>query len=339
MTKPASPRRTRPSNATKRLGLPDLPAKKRTSAEKQADDKSLADQHAAKAVKSQAAIERMGRLEKQMETDQAATIAPVKPVRPRPRPRIVKSQATADADSEANPTNGKASLIATEALNLLDRIASQPIESTNTVTAVKTKMDLREAISDVRTQQPGPTKPAGLRERLRGVNCEKPLIRCGYSLLTCSYTMRLLLTEATLFFFNLNSPTSATKNAVAGKVKNWAMLIPKSASHEKTSSRSAQSDLKNPGRLTANPSSTTGSKTLTVSDVAVPPPSESIPSAGGTDDTTVDDVQVADKSEDFIPDGTDGLVGGFGDDDQDDEMERTAALLNKKQSVYRSFQK
>ncbi|KAG6379636.1 hypothetical protein JVT61DRAFT_10154 [Boletus reticuloceps] len=100
-----SPRRTRPSNANKRVGLPDLPAKKRTSAEKQADEQRLTDQRTAKAAKTKAAIEKMGRIEQKMETDQAAAVAPVKPVRPRPRQKVGKSQGA--TNTEGSLPNGK----------------------------------------------------------------------------------------------------------------------------------------------------------------------------------------------------------------------------------------
>ena len=47
-----------------------------------------------------------------------------------------------------------------------------------------------------------------------------------------------------------------------------------------------------------------------------------------------DDALQADKPDNSMPEE---LVGGFGDDDLDNEMERTAALLNKKQSVMLSI--
>lgn len=114
---PSSPRRTRPSNATKRLGLPDLPVKKRTRAEKQADERSLADKRATKAAKAKAAIEHIGRLEQSMETNQAAAIAPVKPV----RPRLKTAKEQEAVTREAKPSNGKV-------FSIMMRCPDSPVE-------------------------------------------------------------------------------------------------------------------------------------------------------------------------------------------------------------------
>ena len=142
----------------------------------------------------------------------------------------------------------------------------------------------------------------------------------------------LLLTEATLFFLNLKS-SSSTKNVLAGRIKNWAMLV------EKATAGPKKPLPPNPKLLQPVPSvssSITGeSKTLPVSDTAGPPHMESIPSSHRTEYTVInDDALQADKPDNSMPEE---LVGGFGNDDLDDEMECTAALLNKKQSVTSSI--
>ena len=148
--------------------------------------------------------------------------------------------------------------------------------------------------------------------------------------------MMLLLTEATLFFLNLKS-SSSTKNVLAGRIKNWAMLV------EKATAGPKKPLPPNPKLLRPVPSvslSVTGeSKTFPVSDTAGPPHTESIPSSCRTEYTVInddddDDASQADKPDNSMPEE---LVGGFGDDDLDNEMERTAALLNKKQSVMSSI--
>ena len=103
----ALPRKTRASNVTKHPGLPDLPSKKRTPAEKQADEQGITNKQAAK-VKT--AVEQMGRLEQKMETAQATASASAKPVHPRPRPKVVKNRA-AD-NEEASQPDSEASLFA-----------------------------------------------------------------------------------------------------------------------------------------------------------------------------------------------------------------------------------
>ena len=58
------------------------------------------------------------------------------------------------------------------------------------------------------------------------VQCEKYTIRCIGLMFAFIYVM-LLLTEATLFFLNIDWPSS-TKNSLAGRVKNWMGLVDKS---------------------------------------------------------------------------------------------------------------
>ena len=101
-----------PSNTTKRLGLPDLPAKKSTSAKKQADEKVLTDQQAVKTVKTKKEIEQMDMLKQKMETDQAAAIAPVKTVCPHPKPvRKGKALSVKKSNPVSVKLEGKAHLI------------------------------------------------------------------------------------------------------------------------------------------------------------------------------------------------------------------------------------
>ncbi|KAF8546436.1 hypothetical protein OG21DRAFT_1491207 [Imleria badia] len=157
--------------------------------------------------------------------------------------------------------------------------------------SVKKKMPLREAINDTQTQQK--IKTVGKEQCLPtcGVSCEKPVI-------------------------------SLTKTALAGRVKNWAVTVHKSTSDVQNALQSTNSVPKK-APLPASTSAATGSssKTLAVSNVEGPPPTESIGSTGRT--------VVSDKL-DPTPDGPDDLTGSFGDD-LDDDVEREATLLNKKQ--------
>ena len=134
----------------------------------------------------------------------------------------------------------------------------------------------------------------------------------------------LLLTEATLFFLNLQ-PSSSTKSSLVGRVKNWAALVEKPTTSSK---KPLHADLPTTPQPANTVSHMTGLKTLTVSDIAGPPPTENISSTLQTEYTLVDD--------DTVPED---LVGGFGDDNLDDEVEREAALLNKKQSICHLFEK
>ena len=79
-TVPGSPRRTRPSNVNKHLGLPDAPQKKRTMAEKRNNDQLVAAARKAKQTVTRQAIEDIGDLEAKMAVEQKAATAPVKPV-------------------------------------------------------------------------------------------------------------------------------------------------------------------------------------------------------------------------------------------------------------------
>ncbi|KAG6377253.1 hypothetical protein JVT61DRAFT_1314 [Boletus reticuloceps] len=152
--------------------------------------------------------------------------------------------------------------------------------------SVKTKMALREAIDVAQTQQVAETVGKE-HQSTRGVNCDKLMI-------------------------------SSTKNALAGRIKNWAALV------EKATPSSEKPLHANPKPLqpASMVSSITGSKskTLMVSDIAGPPPTETISSAGQTEYTMVDDnTPPTDKLKD-VPE--EDLVGGFGDDLDNDEMER-----------------
>ena len=146
----------------------------------------------------------------------------------------------------------------------------------------------------------------------------------------------LLLTEVIFFFLNLKS-SSSTKNVLAGRIKNWTTLV------EKATAGPKKSLPPNPKLLRPVPSvssSVTGkSETLPVSDTAGPPHTESIPSLHRTEYTVINNNNnnntfQADKPDNSMPEE---LVGGFGNNDLDDEMERTAALLNKKQYVMLSI--
>jgi len=136
----------------------------------------------------------------------------------------------------------------------------------------------------------------------------------------------LLLMQATLFFLNIE-PSSLTKNALAGRVKNWAVLVDKSTRSIK--SKSAQNPDLVPNRKSAAFMGT--SKTLVPSNVAGPPSTEGISFTGQTEGTTFN--KTLDKIDVTTPDDTDDMVGGFSDEDLDDEMERIAALLKRKQLV------
>lgn len=65
---------------------------RRTSAQKQADDKKAADALAERAAAAQEGMERVAGIEHAMETSQVAASIPVKPVRP--RAKVVKKATT-----------------------------------------------------------------------------------------------------------------------------------------------------------------------------------------------------------------------------------------------------
>ncbi|KAG6370243.1 hypothetical protein JVT61DRAFT_10703 [Boletus reticuloceps] len=307
--KPVSPRRTRSSNVNKHVGLPDLPAKKRRSAEKRVDEQRLADQHTAKAAKTKAAIEKMGRIKQKMETDQATAVAPVKPVCLRPCQKVRKIQGATNTEGSLPNASQPTKSMKTVAMQ-----STKPLSSMNTKwhdedqaehggssnadgvaeakRSIKKKMPLCEAIDDGRTQQKMETVGKEQCLLTRGVSCKKPVI-------------------------------SSTKNALAGRVKNWVVSVHKSTSDVQKALQSMNSVPKK-APLPASTSAATGSsKTLAVSNVEGPPPTESIGSTGRT--------VVSDKL-DPTPGGPDDLTGGFGDD-LDDDVEREATLLNKKQLV------
>lgn len=79
--------RPRRDNAVRNPGLPDMPGKRRTKAEKAGDEKRLKESEAAKQKDSEEAVKRLATLE--MEAEERLATAEAnrpKPVRPRPRP-------------------------------------------------------------------------------------------------------------------------------------------------------------------------------------------------------------------------------------------------------------
>ncbi|KAN0085855.1 hypothetical protein V8E55_006989 [Tylopilus felleus] len=331
------------SNATKHLGLPDAPSKRRTPAEKHTDEESLADKQAMKAAKAKAAVEQMSRLEQKMETAQAAAIASVKPVCPCPCPKVVKGRGATNAEGsqpnasqtsegmEKVPTQGPIILRLPPSVNVnrqteddgqLERSNSadgvadgkksaktssqpnalQPSEGTEKV-APRCCIVLRLPPSAKVNQQTEDDSQAKHSHSVEGVADGKKLAKMKMVLreaigvawtqqkvcqttLAHSLTM-LLLTEATLFFLNLKS-SSSTKSSLAGKVKNWAALVEKA-----TVKKPLHGDPK-PLQPASMALSMTKLKTLTVSDIAGPPPTENISFIGQNtmvnDDSVLEDL-------------------------------------------------
>ena len=78
-----STRKTCPSNVNKRMGLLDLPQKRRTLAEKKADDELVANAQAEREATTSQALQEVGELEERMKNKQAAIkVSVTKPVRP-----------------------------------------------------------------------------------------------------------------------------------------------------------------------------------------------------------------------------------------------------------------
>jgi hypothetical protein len=79
--------RPRRNNAVQNPGLPDMPGKRRTKAEKAEDDKRLKESEATKKKDSEKAVERLAMMEIEAEERLAVSEANRPgPVRPRPRP-------------------------------------------------------------------------------------------------------------------------------------------------------------------------------------------------------------------------------------------------------------
>lgn len=84
-----STRKTHPSNVNKRLGLPDLPQKRRTPVEKKADDELLVNARVHREATANQTLQRVNDLEAKMKDDQEITMVSIaKPV----CPAIVKSK-------------------------------------------------------------------------------------------------------------------------------------------------------------------------------------------------------------------------------------------------------
>ncbi|KIJ12505.1 hypothetical protein PAXINDRAFT_14702 [Paxillus involutus ATCC 200175] len=120
----------------------------------------------------------------------------------------------------------------------------------------------------------------------------------------------LLLTEATLFFSNLACDLTRinTKDALVGQVKDWALLVDSNPT-AKMSSHMGDTSANSTVWPSASvlPSSSVSTKVTTTS-YGAPPPSPVVPTS----------------------DSDDILIGGFGDNEQEGnvEIERAATLLS-----------
>ncbi|KIK82057.1 hypothetical protein PAXRUDRAFT_14924 [Paxillus rubicundulus Ve08.2h10] len=188
MSMDVSPRHTRLKNATQHPGIPDIPAKRPTTAEKKADDQALADAEAVKEAALKQAVLHMGKMENKMAAEQRQAATPVKPVRP--HPKVVKKALKA--------VKGK---------------------GTPTPSAVETKLTVEV---DDNEEAPGVDLA---RQRVSSSTlmiCEAIKSARKHS------TTVNLAQKATLFFLNLtcNLTRSDMKNALAGCVTNWASFVP-----------------------------------------------------------------------------------------------------------------
>lgn len=85
------------SNADKHLGLPDVPKKRRSPAEKKADEQKLTDLRSEKEAAVARVIQQMGAMEGKMAGNQAAATAAAKPIRPHAKttkniPKLMKGE-------------------------------------------------------------------------------------------------------------------------------------------------------------------------------------------------------------------------------------------------------
>ncbi|KAF8834004.1 hypothetical protein BDN67DRAFT_985639 [Paxillus ammoniavirescens] len=273
MSASTSPRRTRPLNSTKRLGLPDAPVKRCTPAEKKADEQLIVDAQAAKDASFKQAVKRLGKMEDKMEVEQAEMAIPAKPVRP--CARAIKKSAG----------KGKAA-IAPEASSTPDvdlgvdsdvDVDLEPeVVVSKTTTWKKSHTLLRDAIKVARQENTakfdnGPGNPS-----------TRVIDECVHII--------------------------NTKDALVGQVKDWALLVDSNPT-AKTSSRTGDTSANSAVWPSASvpPSSSVSTKATTTS-YGAPPPSPVVPTS----------------------DSDDILVGGFGDDEQEAnvELERAATLLS-----------
>ncbi|KAH0838764.1 hypothetical protein J3R83DRAFT_7139 [Lanmaoa asiatica] len=97
LPQPSEPRRTRPSNATARPGLPDKPVPRRTSEQKRADEEQVRQTKEAKKIGKQDTYRRISTMQAQMVVDQSE--ARMDRAAIRPKPRIVRKPVTASEEN------------------------------------------------------------------------------------------------------------------------------------------------------------------------------------------------------------------------------------------------
>ncbi|KIJ10191.1 hypothetical protein PAXINDRAFT_16761 [Paxillus involutus ATCC 200175] len=240
---------TRAKNATHHTGLPDLPAKQCSKAEKAEDNKCLKDAQAAKERANEEGVQCLALVEIEAEEKTAAAAAANKPkaVRPcpcpRPRPWVVTKTTVGRSGIDA------ASHVAGNDGLLTDRLQDN----------ASTESD-PEVVSVAATQSASiPKKPVSLKEAIKEykLNHKKKQPVNG-----STAKHMFLLTESTLFFLNLALNGRASKNVAPGwPVKHWAVGVAH-ANSVAASSTSASTTHTPPPPSTTN---TTNSITLCTS--------------------------------------------------------------------------
>ncbi|KAF9237765.1 hypothetical protein BU15DRAFT_75757 [Melanogaster broomeanus] len=235
-TIPVSPRRTRAKNANTHPGdvIINTKQKRRTKAQKAADDARDQETLIEKEVAAVQGLERLAGIQMKMVADeaQAATTRP-KGVRPRPRP--IKKKVPADEDEGqpaalADDSDDPAAAYAEHSEDAADAEGDLEMESdedTGIQNGTKSKKgkravktSLKASIEQTVARLTPAIDPADvMAAEITRVDDQKgKLAECASFL----HSTMLMLTESTLFFLNLTSAfSSSQKFSLSGRVNNW----------------------------------------------------------------------------------------------------------------------
>lgn len=312
--------RTRPQNAEKHPGLPDLPGRQRRSRAQIAEDNRILQE--TRETQERVALEglqRLAAMQAGMEEAEEQSLAKrPKGVKPHARPvkkRVAPVNVTDKGKSgQANDAElPKAGVIEGQGESGRDDDNAEGIKE-RTKTQKRGKASLKEAINDAR---------GSLIERIR-VNMEssqEPRAddrkgKLSPAMCVVFYTIMLMLTESTLFFLNLTSKSRTNpKISLGGRIKGWASSIPKRTAENSQGS---------------NTSDFRSHTTASALSLAHGPPSSILSSAQATSVSGVSNKSCQEPKASLAPPVREAFVGTFSDDGLDDDsQERLDAIISK----------
>ncbi|KAI6094081.1 hypothetical protein EDD16DRAFT_1792215 [Pisolithus croceorrhizus] len=274
--------RTRAKNATTHPGDIVLQAqgKRRSKAEKAADDKLLKDSLAVKEKARKEGIARLAEMELELEAKQAAT-KKLAPVRPRPRIKSKGAVPTMETEASEHDNDGNGGPVSTP-------------RRTPGIKSLKEQINVAKAqrhLEATKQQDPGESHSMWRYACLLISKCGTSPQRLKFGKFPLIPSM-LTLTRSTLFFRDLALTARAKNSTLEGQIQKWNASV--AAAKSPATSTADSSSRRPPSTLTFRSLTTQSSNTTSFSNRNIVPqgPSADTPELDGMTEAfgdTVDD--------------------------------------------------